>query len=72
MLVEMRSSEPAMMLDPMMLNDSIWETLDAWLTQEVELGNLLHPYFDRRFCFSCHWWIVKGILAEYTDSIIRK
>ena len=43
--------EPAMMLDPMMLDDSIWETLDAWLTQEVELGNLLHPYSEGDFAF---------------------
>jgi hypothetical protein len=44
--------DPTMMLDPMMLDDSIWEGLDAWLTQEVELGNLLHPYPESDFGFS--------------------
>jgi hypothetical protein len=43
--------DPNLMLDPMMLDDSIWEGLDAWLTQEVELGNLLHPYPEGDFGF---------------------
>lgn len=47
----MMSLDPALMLDPMMLDDSIWENLDAWLTQEVELGNLLHPYPEGDFGF---------------------
>ena len=43
--------DPTLMLDPMMLDDSIWEGLDAWLTQEAELGNLLHPYPEDNFGF---------------------
>jgi hypothetical protein len=47
----MMSLDPTLMLDPMMLDDSIWEGLDAWLTQEVEMGNLLHPYPEDNFGF---------------------
>jgi hypothetical protein len=43
--------DPMLMLDPMMLDDSIWEGLVASWTQEVELGNLLHPYPDGDFGF---------------------
>ena len=43
--------DSTLLLDPMMLDDSIWEGLDAWLTQEVELGNLLHPYPEDNYGF---------------------